>query len=219
MQKQIMIIGLGQFGMSLAKTLTEKDAEVFAIDIDPELVDEAATFAADAICLDATDETALTKFHPEERDAVICAIGEREASILCTALLRQMGVKFICSRYLDDMHERVLKAVGANVVINPEREIGRRFANRILFHGLLSDDTLDANIQLNEICVPDFMVGKNLTQLALPDKYGIIVAAIKHGESTRLNRPMPNQPLAANDKLLLICTEDNITRLLKDSEL
>lgn len=218
MQKQIMVIGLGLFGMSLAKALTEKDAEVIAIDIDPELVDEAAAFVTDAVCLDATEETALAKFHPEEKDAIICAIGNREASILCTALLRQMGAKYVCARYLDKMHERVLKAVGAHTVINPEQEIGMRFANRIMFHGMLAEEDLANGLQLNEICALPFMVGKTLSQLALPNKYGIIVAAVKHGDSVKLDRPNPLEVIGEDDKLLLICNEENITRLLKKNQ-
>ena len=82
MSIQVLIIGLGQFGMSLARTLSEKGTAVIAVDQDKELVDEAAGFLDDALCLDATDETALGKLCPKERDVVICAIGGREPSIL-----------------------------------------------------------------------------------------------------------------------------------------
>lgn len=136
MSIQVLIIGLGQFGMSLARTLSEKGTEVIAVDQDKELVDEAAGFLDDALCLDATDETALGKLCPKERDVVICAIGGREPSILTTAILRQMGCDNVIARATDKIHERILKAVGAKNVINPDAEYGKnshtKFCSRIL---------------------------------------------------------------------------------------
>ena len=88
MSKQIMIIGLGQFGMSLARTLAERGAEVLAVDISQEKVDAASEFVSRAVAVDATDENALAGLLPAERDAVVCAMGDssKDAAIICTAL-------------------------------------------------------------------------------------------------------------------------------------
>ena len=211
MSIQVLIIGLGQFGMSLARTLSEKGTEVIAVDQDKELVDEAAGFLDDALCLDATDETALGKLCPKERDVVICAIGAREPSILTTAILRQMGCDNVIARATDKIHERILKAVGAKNVINPDAEYGKKFAYKILFQNIIADE-----IQLLEINVQPFMEGKNLIELALPNKYGIIVAAIKKGN--KLARPFPNEILNTKDKLLLVCTEDAIAKMIEENK-
>lgn len=215
MSTQVLIIGLGQFGMSLARTLSEKGAEVIAADSDKELVEEAASFLDDAICLDATDETAMARLCPKERDVVICAIGAREPSILTTAILKQMGCKNIIARATDKIHERILKAVGAKNVINPDAEYGKKFAYKILFQNIINDETSE-NIQLLEINVQPFMEGKNLIELALPNKYGIIVAAIKKGN--KLTRPFPNEILDTKDKLLLVCTEDAIAKMIEENK-
>ena len=100
MTKQIMIIGLGQFGMALAQALSERGVEVLAVDVLREKVDIASEFVTHAVAVDATDETALAKLIPAERDSVICAMGasSKESAIICTALLRQMGCKHIVSR-------------------------------------------------------------------------------------------------------------------------
>ena len=211
MSIQVLIIGLGQFGMSLARTLSEKGTEVIAVDQDKELVDEAAGFLDDALCLDATDETALGKLCPKERDVVICAIGAREPSILTTAILRQMGCDNVIARATDKIHERILKAVGAKNVINPDAE----FAYKIMFQNIIADETSE-DIQLLEINVQPFMEGKNLIELALPNKYGIIVAAIKKGN--KLARPFPNEILNTKDKLLLVCTEDAIAKMIEENK-
>ena len=215
MSTQVLIIGLGQFGMSLARTLSEKGAEVIAADSDKELVEEAASFLDDAICLDATDETAMARLCPKERDVVICAIGAREPSILTTAILKQMGCENIIARATDKIHERILKAVGAKNVINPDAEYGKKFAYKILFQNIINDETTE-NIQLLEINVQPFMEGKNLIELALPNKYGIIVAAIKKGN--KLTRPFPNEILDTKDKLLLVCTEDAIAKMIEENK-
>ena len=215
MSTQVLIIGLGQFGMSLSRTLSEKGAEVIAADSDKELVEEAASFLDDAICLDATDETAMARLCPKERDVVICAIGAREPSILTTAILKQMGCENIIARATDKIHERILKAVGAKNVINPDAEYGKKFAYKILFQNIINDETSE-NIQLLEINVQPFMEGKNLIELALPNKYGIIVAAIKKGN--KLTRPFPNEILDTKDKLLLVCTEDAIAKMIEENK-
>ena len=215
MSTQVLIIGLGQFGMSLARTLSEKGAEVIAADSDKEIVEEAASFLDDAICLDATDEAAVARLCPKERDVVICAIGAREPSILTTAILKQMGCENIIARATDKIHERILKAVGAKNVINPDAEYGRKFAYRILFQNIINDETSE-NIQLLEINVLPFMAGKNLIELALPNKYGIIVAAIKRDD--KLTRPFPNEILEEKDKLLLVCTEDAIAKMIEENK-
>ena len=133
MKEQVLVIGLGQFGMSLARTLNEKGFQVIAVDIDQKLVNEAANFATDAICLNAIDEVSLSKLSPKDRDLVICTIGSKEPSILTVALLKQMGCENIIARASEKIHARILKAIGAKKVINPEQEYGKRFANKILF--------------------------------------------------------------------------------------
>ncbi len=214
MSIQILIIGLGQFGMSLARTLTDKGVEVIGADIDKELVDEASAFLEDVMCLDATDEISLAKLCPKERDIVICAIGSREPSILTTALLKQMGCENVIARATEKIHERILKAVGAKSVINPDEEYGKKYAYKIMFQNVITDESSD-DIQLLEINVQPFMIGKNLIELALPNKYGIIVAAVKKGE--KLTRPFPTEKLTEDNKLLLVCTDESIEKMLKEN--
>ncbi len=214
MSMQILIIGLGQFGMSLARTLTDKGVEVIGADIDKELVDEASAFLEDVMCLDATDEISLAKLCPKERDIVICAIGSREPSILTTALLKQMGCENVIARATEKIHERILKAVGAKSVINPDEEYGKKYAYKIMFQNVITDESSD-DIQLLEINVQPFMIGKNLIELALPNKYGIIVAAVKKGE--KLTRPFPTEKLTEDNKLLLVCTDESIEKMLKEN--
>lgn len=217
MSQQILIIGLGQFGMSLARTLSEKGAEVLAVDVNKNLVEEAATFVTEAVVLNATDETELARLEPNKRDSAVCAIGDdsKEASIICTALLRQMGTPFVIARANDTMHQRILHLVGAHQVINPEQEFGKRFANRLLYRNIIADTNLGEDLHLTEICVQPSMVGKNLIDLALPKRFGVMVVGIRKGTKGKILQPSPGEPLQADDTLIIVSSESAIPRLIK----
>ena len=171
--KQILIIGLGQFGMSLARNLCERGFQVIAVDIDQKLVNEASNFVTDAICLSAIDEVSLSKLSPKDRDLIICSIGSREPSILTVALLKQMGCENIVARASETIHARILKAIGAKHIINPEYEYGKKFANKILMKSIFSEN--DANeFKLLEIPVKSFIIDENLIELQFPDNFKVV---------------------------------------------
>jgi len=218
MSQQILIIGLGQFGMPLARTLSERGAEVLAVDVKKNLVEEAADFVTHAIVLDATDEDALARLEPGKRDASVCAIGDdsKEASIICTALLRQMGSPLVVSRANDRIHGRILRLVGAHQVINPEQEFGKRFANRLLYRNVIADTNIGDDLLLTEICVQPSMVGKTLIELSLPKRFGIMVAGIRRGNQGRIVRPAPDEPLQENENLIIVSSDQAIAKLIKD---
>ena len=215
MSQQILIVGLGQFGMSLARTLSEKGVEVLAVDRRKDLVEEASTFVTEAVALDATDETELARLHPGRRDAAVCAIGDdsKEASIICTALLRQMGAPWVIARTNSATYRRILQLVGAHQVVNPEQEFGRRFANRLIYRHVVSDMPLGDELHLTEICVQPSMIGKNLVELALPKRFGVMVVAIRRGAPSKIVQPSPNEPLQANDNLIIVSNDTAIQKL------
>jgi trk system potassium uptake protein len=215
MPQQVLIIGLGQFGMSLARTLSEKGTEVLAVDRRRDLVDEASAFATQTVMFDATDEVQLARLQPARRDCSVCAIGDdsKEASIICTALLRQMGAPWVISRANNAMHRRILQLVGAHLVVNPEEEFGRRFANRVINRNVIADMPLGDDLHLTELMVNPTMVGKSLVELALPKRFGIMVVAIRRGTPSRVLQPSPHEPLEKNDRLIIVSSEVAVTNL------
>lgn len=219
MAQQILVIGLGQFGMSLAAALSSKGAEVLAVDIRKDLVEEASTFVTEALVINATDETELARLDPGKRDAAVCAIGDdsKEASIICTALLRQMGSPCVISRANNPMHQRILQLVGAHQIVNPEQEFGKRFANRLIYSHLVADMPLGDGLHLAEITIKKAMIGKTLIDLALPKKYGIMVVAVRRGTPSTIFQPNPNEPLQENDNLVLVSKEEAIKKLMEGS--
>lgn len=217
MAQQILIIGLGQFGMSLARSLSEKGAEVLAIDINKNLVEEAAIFVTEAMIIDATDEIELARLEPEKRDITVCAIGDdsKEASIICTALLRQMGSSVVIARANDKMHQRILQLVGAHQIINPEQECGKRFANRLLYRDVIADTSLGEDLHLAEICMQPSMVGKTLIELALPQNFGVMVVGIRRKATGKVVQPSPSELLKAEDNIVIVSSEEVILKLIK----
>ncbi|MDD3376471.1 MAG: TrkA family potassium uptake protein [Candidatus Riflebacteria bacterium] len=217
MTQQIIVIGLGHFGMSLARSLAANKAEVLAVDNKKALVEEAAKFATEAIWADATDELELAELAPGKRDISVCAIGEesRESSIICTALLRQMGSKKVVARANTTMHQRILKLVGAHQIINPEQEFGVKFANKLLYSDVIADTSISDDLNITEISVQPLMVGKTLIELELPKKFGVIVAGIRDKSNNKIIQPLPNVPLKENESIVIVSNEASIRKLLK----
>jgi len=130
--KQIAVIGLGRFGMSLAESLMESRCQVLAIDTDMERVKKAQTFVTQAAQLDSKDEAALKALGITDMDTVVVAIGsDVEASMLTTMILKDMGVKQVVSKAVTKLHGRFLDRIGADEIIYPEIDSGRRLGRKL----------------------------------------------------------------------------------------
>lgn len=217
--KQALVVGLGMFGMSLARELTDRKVEVLCIDKDPDLVQSASDIVSEALCVDGTDESALADLRPERRDLCICAIGEdsRDASIVCTALLRQLGARHILARSYDPLHERILRLVGAHEVVDPERAFGRRLAARLAFRGVLDQIPLGHDLEISEIAVPRAFIGKSLRELELPKRFGVFVVALRGAEDEQSNMRMPDADagLENRDVLILASGRGSLERMME----
>jgi len=218
-KKQALVIGLGQFGLAVARALSVRQAEVLAVDIDEERVRTASLFVTEAACFDATDEAALARTSPERRDVCICAIGDeaKEASILCTALLKQQGARRVIARSNDDLHARILTLVGADQVVNPEREFGERFANQILHVGIRGELPLGDGLLISEVAVPPRFVGPTLGELQLPRRFGVTVVAIRKRASGTVVMPRADLAFEAGDVMVVVAGEQVVTRMLERS--
>lgn len=215
MKRQAIVIGLGQFGMSLARSLAQKEVEVLAVDRNDDLVRAAAAFVAEAVRFDATDEQQLARAAPERRDLSIVAIGNesREGSIICTALLRQMGAQRIIARSVDPLHDRILHLVGAHEVVNPEQAFGERFAAHLLYAGVIDEIRLGKDLSITELRVPRAFVGRTLIDLQLPNRYGLTVIALRREPVESVIVPNPSEPLVEGDILVVVGKLRAITEL------
>ncbi|MBN2797579.1 MAG: TrkA family potassium uptake protein [Deltaproteobacteria bacterium] len=219
-RQQVLVVGLGQFGMALAESLSRLGTEVVAVDHRPERVQLAASIVSEAVTMDAMDEAELGRLRPGARDLCVCAIGDenREASIIVTAMLRQMGAKRLVARTTDEMHERILRLVGAHEVLNPERLSGERLAARLAYQGLIEVVPLGDDLFLTELKAPASTWGRSLAQLHLPHRFQLTVLAVRRkvdGAGVVL-MPAAGLVLASGDMLVTAGPQGAAQRLAKE---
>jgi len=183
MNKQFVVVGLGRLGISMVATLDSLRHEVLAIDKSESVIQSLADDLPNVhlVATDTTDEDAVRGLNVEGFDAAAIMIGENhiEASILATATLKEVGVPRIVARATGGIHARVLEKVGADRVIQPEREIGEQLARTMASPVLLDYIDLGEDEALIEAQVPSAWLHKSLSELNLSQKMGLTVLALK----------------------------------------
>ncbi|WP_110111740.1 TrkA family potassium uptake protein [Bacillus sp. CGMCC 1.16541] len=215
MRKAYAVIGLGRFGGSICKTLSEEGVEVLAIDLNEEKVNEYANIASHAVMGDSTDENVLKSLGIRNFDHVIVAIGDNiQASILTTLMLKELGVESITVKAQNDYHEKVLTKIGANHVVHPERDMGKRIATKILSNNVLDYLELSDEHSIVEVVANDRMHGNSIIELDVRAKYGINIVAIKRNRDILVS-PQASEVIQKGDILIVIGADVDITRFEK----
>lgn len=216
MRKRYAVIGLGRFGSSVAKVLTEMGQYVLAIDSDEDRVDALAPVLSRVVKADATDPAALKALRISEFDTVVVAIGDNvEASVITALNCRDMGVQQLVAKAQDDAHGRVLERIGVNRVVYPQRDMGSRVAHNISAGGVIDFVRLSEQYGMADLMVPKHLVGSSLQEADMPSKYGLNVMAIKRGKRVIVS-PRADERLAVDDILVVIGDAQGINRLQGD---
>lgn len=212
-KKSFLVIGLGRFGSSLAMALADAGHEVLAVDTDIEVVQRLSNRLTHAVAMDAANEQALETLGVRNFDAAIVAMGaDFEASILLTLMLKRLGVRFVVAKARTEQQVEVLNRVGADRVVQPERDAGLRLARQLISPNLLDYLTLGPGMSVAEIHAPDFMVGKTLDELNVRNKYKITILLIKNGDHFLIS-PDPQDRINVNDRLVVAGRDEDIARL------
>lgn len=170
-----IIVGLGNFGASLAQKLTERGHEVIAIDTSMNKVDNYKEKISHTICMDATDEFTVSGLPLRETDIVIVAIGEDQgANILVTALFKNLEVKRLISRAINPLHEKVLQAIGVDEIVHPEEETAERWAKKLCLNNVVDSFELSDDYSILEITVPSKYAGKTIRDIQLRKKHNLL---------------------------------------------
>jgi trk system potassium uptake protein TrkA len=174
-----IIFGLSNFGASLAQKLTEQGHEVIGIDSNMEIVDAYKEKISYAICMDATDELAVSGLPLKDTDIVFVAIGEDQgANIITNALLKNLQVKRVISRAINPLHEKILQAIGVDEIINPEEEASERWAKKLSLSNVIDSYELNKDFSIIEAKVPSDCIGKSLLELDFRKKFNLLVLTI-----------------------------------------
>lgn len=179
-KKQFVVLGLGRFGLSVAKTLSDNGFDVMAVDMNAENVQIASAFVTHAARADVTDELSLRALGIGNFDVVIVAIGSHlEAGVMATLIAKEMGIPYVVAKAQDDMQKRILERIGADRVIFPEREMGARIANSLMFGNFVEFMELSEEFGIAEFEPLDEWIGQTLAQTEIRAKYGLNVVAVK----------------------------------------
>ncbi len=174
------VIGVGRFGYHVAVTLADNGMEVLAVDSNESIVASIRDKVSQAVCMRVTDEEALRSIGVEDMGTVIVAMGENFAqSILVTALLKhRLNIRRVITRSISEIHREILQLIGADEVILPEREVGKKLADKLSlpFNALVR---LSPHFCVSQMDAPDRFINKNLKALDLPTNYNVTCIGIK----------------------------------------
>ncbi len=205
MSKQFAVIGMGRVGASLVRTLDSLGHDVLGIDCDGDRIQDLSDElpGASLVAADATEDSVLRDLGLEQFDGAAVVIGESiQGSVLVTLILKDLGVPMIFSRANNDLHGRVLERVGADHVIQPEKEFGEFLARQMSLPGIQDYLELGDDEALIEIEAPQSWIGKSLADLQLHRKKDLTVLAIK-GREKGGTLPQPQTPLQEGDILVV----------------
>jgi len=209
--KRFLVIGVGQFGFSVAQTLVELGYDVLAIDRKESRIQEISDQVPHAVVADGEDEKTLRSLGVQEYDVAIVTCGENlESSILATAILREMGIKEIIVKGLSQTHGDILKRIGASQVVYPESEMGAQLAHRLVNPDILQELALSKEYSIKELTIPEDLLGKSILEGDIRAKYGLTILAIRTpSEKTDKNQenlllsPAPTYIFKDSDRVLL----------------
>ena len=213
--KTYAVLGLGRYGRAVAEELVNNGAEVLAVDIDPNNVNNAIETIPVCKCADITEPETIKRLDISNIDNVIVAMANNlEASVLAVALCKEVGVKNVIVKCGNEMHQKILERVGADKVIFPEKESGKRLAKNLLTSGFSEMIELSDEVSMVEIDVREEWGGKTLIELGLRQKYSIKVGAIREDDkiSTTVD---PTLPLKKGWQLIVIANTLKLQKLKK----
>ncbi|SDK19387.1 potassium channel family protein [Lacicoccus qingdaonensis] len=210
MKKEFAVIGLGRFGGSIVEELRELDVDVLAIDVNAERVKDFQDIATESVIADTTEEQVLKDLGLRNFDHVVVAIGDNiQSSILTTLLLKDLDVKRVTVKAQSSYHARVLEKIGADFVVHPERDMGRRIAHKLVSNSVLDYLELGGEYSVVEYLANDKMIGRSILDLDIRAEYGISIMAIKRDDDIIVS-PDPAVKIIAGDVLISIGNDDDL---------
>lgn len=216
MKKQVAIIGLGRFGVSVATTLQDLGHDVLAIDSDEKSVQNVIKQVPHTIQADATNEDILKELDIKKFDVAIVAMGsDVKNSVLITILLKSLGVKYVIARANDRLHGRILERIGADSVVYPELEMGVRTAHRMTLREASDYMHVIDRYGIVKLVAPSYLADKRLSEVGFGPhgKSGVAVLLIQRKKEVIIS-PGPEDEIRAGDTLFLAGEDDGIEKLL-----
>ena len=215
-KKSFAVIGLGKFGRSIVMEMMRAGADVLAIDMDEEKVKRVADYVTCAVQADVRDVDAMESLGISNMDGVVIGMtANLDAAIMATIYAKEAGVPYVLVKVQDELHEKILKKVGADRVIIPEKESGIRVARNMVSGNFLDFIELSDRVKLIELKVKPEWVGHSLRELDLRKKHALNVIAVRQDGELMVNQD-PDMPLDSNITLLVTIDKKDMRKLLED---
>ncbi len=212
-KKQFVVVGLGQYGLSVARTLCRMGSEVLAVDRDEEKVQDIANDVTYAVAADATDEEVMENLGVSDMDAAVVALtGNMESSIMATIILKELGVPQVIVKASSEIHKKIALKVGADSVVFPETEMGVRTAKNLTASNFIDLAELSPDFSIIEVAMHDEWVGRSLREVGFREKHGVNVIAINDNGHIEVHLD-PNQKLLSHQYLVVIGDNKDLRKL------
>ena len=216
--KSFCIIGLGCFGVALAAALSEKRHQVLVISEDEEAVNAIANTVTNAVVGDPTNEAVLRRAGVCDYDCAVVAIDDNmNDSILATMSLKDIGVERVVARAMNARHRKVLTKIGADMVVFPEEDMGKRLAQILVKKDVIEYFRFADEYSIAEIRTPDAWIGQTIIELNIRRHYGITVIAIRRNGKLDVS-PAPDIPFGPDDTITVMGTDEKLEKLTKRLE-
>ena len=210
-RKSFAVIGMGRFGQSVVEELIKREVDVLVIDRDPERIAKMSKIATHAVTLDTTDTQALKEVGISSIDHVVVAIGkDMQSSILTTLILKDMGVETVTVKVQNADHAKIIAKLGADEIIQPEQQSGKRLASKIVSNNVLDYIDLNESHSFIVVNVTSKIVDSTLINLDVRNKFGINVVAIRRKDDVII--PSADDVLGEEDQLLLVGKNEDLEK-------
>ena len=210
--KQYLVIGLGRFGTSVAKTLYEAGENILGIDVSEELVQDRINnnILKNAIIGDASDGKILKDIGAENFDIAFICIGDIEASVMIALNLKELGIKSIIAKAINKKHGKVLTKIGATEIVYPEEHMGKRIAELTMNTDVIEHLKFTDNFVLVEVKAPSVFWNNSLIKLDVRNKYNINIVGIKKSKGEFLPNATANVVIEEGDVLVIITDKKTV---------
>ncbi len=216
MARNAVVIGLGEFGLHLALSLSKAGCEVIALDINENKTELVRDYVTQAIIGDVRQSQVLRNIIPEDIDVVVVCLGTIESSIIASLYLKEMGIKNVHIKAINDEHERIMTLMGFENIIFPEKHMAERIAQKIMSKNMLDYIPLTEDYSIAEIAPLTDMVSKTLKDLDFRRKYNMSVIAIKELVPPSMKfMPGPNFVIKLSDVLIVMGAKEDIEKYNK----
>lgn len=211
--KSVVVFGAGRFGSSIAQELFQNNVEVMVIDKDEEKIQNLATKVTTAIIADVTDEAAMEEVGLKNFDVAVVAIGsDLESSIISTVTAKEHGIPTIYAKSPTDMHGRILKKIGADYIIYPEKQIAQRLARSISGSSIVEYLNFSEEYSIAEIAPPKNWENKTLARLNIRNEKNIMIIAIKRNKKMIIS-PKASETILKDDKIIILGKNEEISEI------